>query len=596
MCGIYSICSKDKISFHSFFQALKELEYRGYDSAGLSYLNINKLVTLKTTKNISSLEKKINKQNKSGLIIGHTRWATHGKPTIKNCHPHVSKNILIVHNGIVENFQELKKSKYLRNKKFFTDTDSEVISHLIDHFYLNEKNLSKAVYKVGKIIKGSNAFLCIDKNDTSTLVAYKNKTPLFFGLKKNNQLIFSSDTNAMKVDLNKYYFLKNNEIIVVKNNNFKCYDSSYNLTKINLIKYKKNSLNEDKIKLKKDSITYSEIASQKELLPEIYNRYKSFSKKLDSIKKPKEIVIIGCGSSYNAAMLGKYNFELISQIPTNIYRPSEFTFFKKNLKNILYIFLSQSGETADTCDLLESNKTFFKNSLSLVNNIDSRLVKGSKHSIDLSMGIEKGVAATKTFTGQIAMLYLMATYFKFNKNYKLKKLDTHHFNNFFNVEKKVKSIAKKFHKSKNFFILGRNYTYPIALEAALKIKEISYIHSEGSLSSEMKHGPIALLDDKFPILYLLSCNKNTVLKEITNLYEAHTRSKRIILFATSNSIKMIDRKFLSEINFIEIPNETEEILPIYYTLLVQLLSFHLAKFNNLSIDQPRNLAKVVTVA
>ncbi len=596
MCGIYSICSKDKISFNSFFKALKELEYRGYDSAGLSYLDINKLVTLKTTKNISFLEKKINKQNKSCLIIGHTRWATHGKPTIKNCHPHVSKNILIVHNGIVENFQELKKSKYLRNIKFLTDTDSEVISHLIDYFYLNEKNLSKAVYRVGKIIKGSNAFLCIDKNDTSTLVAYKNKTPLFFGLKKNNQLIFSSDTNAMKVDLNKYYFLKNNEIIEVKNNNFKCYDSSYNLTKINLLKYKKNFLNEDKLKLKKDSITYSEIVSQKKLLPEIYNRYKSFSKKLDSIRKPKEIIIIGCGSSYNAAMLGKYNFELISQIPTNIYRPSEFTFFKKNLKNILYIFLSQSGETADTCDLLESNKIFFKNSLSLVNNIDSRLVKGSKHSIDLSMGIEKGVAATKTFTGQIAMLYLMATYFKFNKNYKLKKLDTHHFNNFFKVENKVKSIAKKFHKSKNFFILGRNCTYPIALEAALKIKEISYIHSEGSLSSEMKHGPIALLDDKFPILYLLSCNKNTVLKEITNLYEAHTRSKRIILFATSNSIKMIDRKFLSEINFIEIPNETEEILPVYYTLLVQLLSFHLAKFNNLSIDQPRNLAKVVTVA
>ena len=596
MCGIYSICSKDKISFNSFFKALKELEYRGYDSAGLSYLDINKLVTLKTTKNISFLEKKINKQNKSCLIIGHTRWATHGKPTIKNCHPHVSKNILIVHNGIVENFQELKKSKYLRNKKFLTDTDSEVISHLIDYFYLNEKNLSKAVYRVGKIIKGSNAFLCIDKNDTSTLVAYKNKTPLFFGLKKNNQLIFSSDTNAMKVDLNKYYFLKNNEIIEVKNNNFKCYDSSYNLTKINLLKYKKNFLNEDKLKLKKDSITYSEIVSQKKLLPEIYNRYKSFSKKLDSIRKPKEIIIIGCGSSYNAAMLGKYNFELISQIPTNIYRPSEFTFFKKNLKNVLYIFLSQSGETADTCDLLESNKIFFKNSLSLVNNIDSRLVKGSKHSIDLSMGIERGVAATKTFTGQIVLLYLMATYFKFNKSYKLKKLNTHHFNNFFNVENKIKSIAKKFHKSKNFFILWRNYTYPIALEAALKIKEISYIHSEGSLSSEMKHGPIALLDDKFPILYLLSSNKNTVLKEITNLYEAHTRSKRIILFATTKSIKMIDHKFLSEINFVEIPNETEEILPIYYTLLVQLLSFHLAKFNNLSIDQPRNLAKVVTVA
>jgi len=596
MCGIYSIYSKDNISFDSFFDALKELEYRGYDSAGLSYLNKNRFVTCKTTKKISHLEKKINHKNISSLMIGHTRWATHGKPTIKNCHPHISSNILLVHNGIVENFQELKKSKYLSKKKFITETDSEVIAHLIEHFYKVKRNLSKAVHEVGKIIKGSNAFLCIDKNNSKTLVGYKNKTPLFFGLKKNKEMIFSSDTNAMKVNLDKYYFLKNHEIIEIKDNNFKCYDSTYNSVSVEFVKYTKLFLSSKKSKLQKNSITYSEIISQKKLLPQIYKGHKSFFNKFESISKPSEIVIIGCGSSYNAAMLGKYNFELISQIPTTTYRPSEFTFFKKNSKGTLYIFLSQSGETADTCDLLEANKKFFENSLSIVNNLDSRLAKTTKYSLDLSLGIEKGVAATKTFTGQISLLYLIAKYFDNQNNSKLRILNDSNFRSFFNIENKVKLIAEKFHKSKNFFILGRNYTYPIALEAALKIKEIAYIHSEGSLSSEMKHGPIALLDDKFPILYLLSSNKNTVLKEVTNLYEAHTRSKKIILIGSASSIKIIDSKFLSQIDYIQIPNKSEEILPIYFTVLIQFLAFHLAKCNNLSIDQPRNLAKVVTVA
>ena len=595
MCGIYSIYSKKEIEFQSFFKSLRELEYRGYDSAGLSYLKKNNFITCKTTKKIDSLEQKVDKKVKSSLILGHTRWATHGKPTLKNCHPHSCKKILLVHNGIVENFHELKKSKYLINNKFLTETDSEVIVQLVEYFYSIEKNLSKAVFEVGKILKGSNAFLCLDKTQPEILVSYKNKTPLFFGLKKDKQSIFSSDTNAMKVDLDSYYFLKNEEVLEVNSQGFVCFNSKYKKVEVKLLKYKRNSDFSNNIVSKANSITYNEMISQKSLIPKLFNNPKDILDKIREKGRPKEIVIIGCGSSYNAAMLGKYYFESISKIPTSIYRPSEFTFFNQNLKKVLYIFISQSGETADTCDLLESNKEFFKDSLSIVNNIDSRLVKNTKDSINLSLGIEKGVAATKTFTGQIAILNLMSFCFTEGSKVTIPKLDSD-YKTFFNVEEEVKRIAEKFYKAKNFFILGRNFTYPIALEAALKIKEISYIHSEGSLSSEMKHGPIALLDNNFPILYLLSNDKGTVLKEIMNLYEAHTRSKKIILFATTDSIELIDPEFLSQIEFISIPEKTPSVLPLYFTLLAQLLSYHLAKLNNLSIDQPRNLAKVVTVA
>jgi len=595
MCGIYSIYSKKEIEFQSFFKSLRELEYRGYDSAGFSYLKKNNFITCKTTKKIDSLEQKVDKKVKSSLILGHTRWATHGKPTLKNCHPHSCKKILLVHNGIVENFHELKKSKYLINNKFVTETDSEVIVQLVEYFYSMEKNLSKAVFEVGKILKGSNAFLCLDKTQPEILVSYKNKTPLFFGLKKDKQSIFSSDTNAMKVGLDSYYFLKNEEVLEVNSQGFVCYNSKYKKVEVKLLKYKRNSDFSNNIVSKANSITYNEMISQKSLIPKLFNNPKDILDKIREKGRPKEIVIIGCGSSYNAAMLGKYYFESISKIPTSIYRPSEFTFFNQNLKKVLYIFVSQSGETADTCDLLESNKEFFKDSLSIVNNIDSRLVKNTKDSINLSLGIEKGVAATKTFTGQIAILHLMSFCFTEGSKVTIPKLDSD-YKTFFNVEEDVKRIAEKFYKAKNFFILGRNFTYPIALEAALKIKEISYIHSEGSLSSEMKHGPIALLDNNFPILYLLSNDKSTVLKEIMNLYEAHTRSKKIILFATTGSIELIDPEFLSQIEFISIPEKIPSVLPLYFTLLAQLLSYHLAKLNNLSIDQPRNLAKVVTVA
>jgi glucosamine--fructose-6-phosphate aminotransferase (isomerizing) len=260
--------------------------------------------------------------------------------------------------------------------------------------------------------------------------------------------------------------------------------------------------------------------------------------------------------------------------------------------------MSQSGETADTCDLLETNADYFKNSLSIVNQPDSRLVRNTRLFLNLDLGIEKGVAATKTFTGQLVYLYSLAMIFSDKRNKKPSNLIkfNRHYLKIFSLQRKIANIAKKFYRSKNFFILGRNYHYPIALEASLKIKEIAYIHAEASLSSEMKHGPIALLDKNFPIIFLISDNQDSILKEITNLYEAKSRSNRIILLATSNAIQKLDKNFLKEISLIEIPNVEEDLLPILFTVPLQYFAYHLAKLNNLSVDQPRNLAKVVTVA
>jgi len=598
MCGIFSIYSKKDIKTNSFIRSLKELEYRGYDSAGVAFFEKDKIKTIKTTLKIKDLESKLQDDIKTSLIVGHTRWATHGNPSIKNCHPHHCKNVVVVHNGIMENYDELKKSNFIKKNKIKSDTDTEILAHLISYFLTKTGSLAKSVAKVGKIIKGSNAFLCLDKKDPKLIVAYKNKTPLYFGIKRNGEFLFSSDLNAMKSGLDRYYFLNNEDLIEISDYKIKCFDKNMKIKKLNMNLYKTQLLRNKKKSNSENSITYEEINSQKFLIPKMFNAFKIIKDKTKTITNPNEIVIIGCGSSYNASLLGKYYFEQISSIPTSVYRPSEFTFLKTNNKKILYIFISQSGETADTCDLLENNRDYFKNSLSIVNQPESRLALNTKLFLNLNMGIEKGVASTKTFTGQLVYLYLLSIIFNSKTDTKLpnKEYFKKNFLKIFSLEDKIKSIAKKFYKYKNCFVLGRNYNYPISLEGALKIKEISYIHAEGSLSPEMKHGPIALIDTNFPVIYLISNDKDTILKEIINLHETKSRSNKIILLANSTTIEKLDKKFLDSIDFIEIPNIKEHLLPIFFIIPLQYLSYHVGKLKKISVDQPRNLAKVVTVA
>ncbi len=592
MCGIYTSLSKEDISSIDFLNSLSELEYRGYDSAGVTILDKNKKYkSYKTLSKIDDLKLKISKGESSSLMIGHTRWATHGKPNIKNCHPHIIDNLSLVHNGVVENYDDLKKNKIFKNVQFKSETDTEMILRLIQIFY-KSNTLVDAIKKTSKLIKGSNAFVCsnIDKGNDE-LVAYKNNTPLYFGLKKNGEKVFSSDVNAMLVSLKGYYYLNNNDIIQITKKNVILYNDKKKkivLTKIPNTKFKK-------AKVTSSSHTYSEIKEQRKIIPNYLKNFEKIYKVVSKIKKPNEINIIGCGSSYNAGLLAKAFLEKNSNIPTSVYRPSEFNFFLNN-KNKLFIFISQSGETADICSLIESKKEFFSNSLSLVNNDDSRLIRESRYNINLNVGLERGVAATKTFSSQIMVLNIISKILsKDKKNNDLLLPSTNILNKLFSHEKEIIKLSKKYSKFRNLFVLGRNYNFPIACEAALKIKEISYIHAEGAPSSEIKHGPIALFDKKFPVIFLVSNKKETIHSEISSLNEIISRTNNVFLIAPDTVVKKLDRKILSKIDFIAVPDFQNDMAPILYLIILQLFSYHLAKFKKLPIDQPRNLAKVVTV-
>ena len=590
MCGIYSSLSTNKILCSDFLISLKELEYRGYDSAGLVTLDKNKKYkSYKTLSKIDDLKLKISKEESSSLLIGHTRWATHGKPNIKNCHPHIIENLSIVHNGVVENYDDLKKNKIFKNVKFKTDTDTEMILLLI-YNYCKSNSFINAVKKTIKLIKGSNAFVCSNiGKDINELAAYKNNTPLYFGIKNNGEKVFSSDVNAMSNSLKGYYYLDNNDIVHITNKN----TALYNKKNKRIVLKKIVDSNFKRPKIVSSCYTYSEIKDQKKIISTYGKNIQKIYKVVRKIKKPNEINIIGCGSSYNAGLLAKAFLEKNSNIPTSVYRPSEFNFFLNN-KNKLFIFISQSGETADICSLIESKKEFFSNSLSIVNNDDSRLVRESKYNINLNVGLERGVAATKTFSSQILVLNIISKILSKDNN-NLVFPSSSVINKLFSYEKEIIKLSKKYSKFKNLFVLGRNYNFPIACEAALKIKEISYIHAEGAPSSEIKHGPIALFDNKFPVIFLVSNKKETIHSEISSLNEVISRTNNIFLIAPDTVVKKLDPKTLSKIDVIAVPDFQNDMAPILYLIILQLFSYHLAKSKKLNIDQPRNLAKVVTV-
>ena len=594
MCGIYTTFSDKPITSSKFLVSLKDLEYRGYDSAGITFFSGSKYKTFKTLKKISDLQIKVPKTEKSKIIIGHTRWATHGKPSIKNSHPHIIKDLAIVHNGVIENFDDLKNNKYLSSYEFKTETDTELILLLIHHF-CKKLSFKDSVLKTSKLIKGSNAFICSKVNsDKKEMVAYKNNTPLYFGIKLNGERVFSSDLNSIKKNLKGYYYLENNEIFHLEENRESLFskDSTKKKIYLNNVEVRKRT---SKRKIK-DSITYSEIKEQKSYILQFEKIILKIQKKINAITKPSEIVIIGCGSSYNVGNLGKIFIEKNSKISVSVFRPSEYFPVSDN-KNRLFIFISQSGETADVCSLLESNQLHFKNSLSIVNNNDSRLVRDTSMSINLDAGIEKGVAATKTFTAQTLILYAISKVLE-NKNIKIKDfsyIKENLINKIFRLEDNIKNISKKYSKFKNLFVLGRNYNFPIATEIALKIKEIAYIHAEGGLSSEIKHGPIALLDKKFPVILLISNDKKTIHNEITSLNEIVSRTTKVVVVAQESVVKKFDMKISSLIDIISIPDYEGDLVSLTYLIPLQLLSYHLAKNKSLSIDQPRNLAKVVTV-
>ncbi len=599
MCGIFGYIGKRE-SISLLLDGLKKLEYRGYDSAGICVIDNEKnLKVIKKRGRISELEKDLKlKEIKGNIGIAHTRWATHGEPNEINAHPHLDckKEIAIVHNGIIENYQSLKTFLKKRGHKIISKTDSEILAHLIEEFY--QTNLKEAVKKALKLVEGAFGLAVIHKNEEKIIVARKG-SPLVIGLGKGEMFI-ASDVPALLNQTKKVIYLNDNEIGEIKKENYSI--EKLNGDKVNEKIYEIKWTAEEMEKGKFKHFMLKEIFEQPDSIRNtLRGRVKKGKIKLTlnlNIKAIKRIIITGCGTSWHSGLIGKYLIEKIAQIPVEVDYASEFRYRNPLIKKgDLIIVISQSGETADTLAALKEAKKKKARTLGIVNVVGSSIAREVDCGIYLHAGPEIGVASTKAFTSQIVALLLLALFIKQEKGEKigkslLKELEKLpiKIKSILNNSEKIRDIAKKFKSSSNFLYLGRGINFPVALEGALKLKEISYIHAEGYPAAEMKHGPIALIDENMPVVFVAPKDK-TYEKILSNMEEIKARKGKIIAFVNFEDKKI---KHLADI-FLKIPKTEEEISPIVNIIPLQLLAYHIAELKGIDVDKPRNLAKSVTV-
>jgi len=604
MCGIIGIASNKPVSIN-IINSLKKLEYRGYDSAGLATLSNEIINEKKCSGRVEELEKILFKSPSKGNIgIGHVRWATHGIPNVINAHPHSSEQVSVVHNGIIENSDEIKKELESKGLKFKSQTDTEVITLLITEALKENKPLD-SVFKTLKRLKGSFALGIIFKNFSDTIIGARRGSPLAVGYAKEENYI-GSDSYALKSMTNKISYLDDGEICVLTKDLVSFYNEK--LKKINKKIYTMSE-NEDAI----DKGEYKHF-----MLKEIYEQpitiKNCISEYIDSLKKNINIInfpiepnninkifLIGCGTAYNSCLTAKYWFEELTTIDVEVDIASEFRYRKLrfNSKN-LYIFVSQSGETADTAAALDLCKKNNVKTCSVVNVMESSIARNSDWVLPIYAGTEIGVASTKAFLGQLVVLYILGlklailrknidqkTYENNIKN--LKKLPES-IKECINQESNVQLMAKEFLTAKGSMFLGRGSSFPIALEGALKLKELSYLHAEGYPAGEMKHGPLALIEEGLPVIILAPKDKYFE-KTISNMQEVIARGGKI-LFITDNKKESLNEN----IRFgFRVPYLDNLLSPILLTLPLQMLAYHVALLKNCDVDKPRNLAKSVTV-
>ena len=604
MCGIIGIASNKPVSIN-IINSLKKLEYRGYDSAGLAILNNNEINEKKCSGRVDQLEQILFKSPTEGNIgIGHVRWATHGVPNMLNAHPHSSEVVSVVHNGIIENSDEIKKNLEQKGLKFKSQTDTEVITLLITEALKKNEPLD-SVFKSLKKLKGSFALGIIFKNYNNIIIGARRGSPLAIGY-SNEENYLGSDSYALKSMTNKISYLNDGELCILTKDQVSFYDES--LKKINK---KIHTMSEDDTEVDKGKYKHfmlKEIFEQPTTIKNCINEYIDGLKKDINIYnfpiKPNnisKIVLIGCGSAYNSCLTAKYWFEELTSIEVDVDIASEFRYrkLKFNSKN-LYIFVSQSGETADTAAALDICKKNKVKTCSIINVIESTIARNSDWVLPIHAGTEIGVASTKAFLGQLIVLYILclklasarkdinqSSYVKSIKNLKNlpeaieKCLDT---------ESNVQLMAREFIKAKGSMFLGRGTSFPIALEGALKLKELSYLHAEGYPAGEMKHGPLALIEKGLPVIVIAPKDKYFE-KTLSNMQEVISRGGKI-LFITDNKKELINEN----IRFgIRVPSTDSLLAPILLTIPLQLLAYHVALLKNCDIDKPRNLAKSVTV-
>lgn len=604
MCGIVGYIGNKK-AIPILIDGLKKLEYRGYDSAGISVLENNKISIIKDKGRVNNLENLLVDTNSNATVgIAHTRWATHGKPSKINSHPHMdnSNTFSIVHNGIIENYKDIKKFLMDNGYKFLSETDTEVIPNLIAYYY-KSNDLLHAVALACKDLNGSFAIEVLCKDYPDRIIVSKKDSPLVIGTTKNENYI-ASDIPAILSYSKDFYILNDNEIAEVFSDKLKFYNN--NLEKISK---KIENISWDSSAIEKngyEDFMLKEIHEQSSSIREtigatlsnknIEINNLSFSK--DFLSSFNKIFIIACGTAMHAGLAVKQSFEKLCKIPVEVDVASEFR-YRDPLVNshTLSIFISQSGETADTIGALKLAKSKGSTTLAISNVIGSSITREADFYIYTHAGPEIAVASTKAYTSQLVLLNILALYFaeilnsvQFETINKIKKSLLELPKKVEEVllnDKKIEKVAKDICKSSNMFFLGRGIDYPVAMEGSLKLKEISYIHSEAYPAGELKHGPIALIDSDFPVLGIIT-DEFLSSKTISNLQEVVSRGAKTIVITNQKIDNLFDYT-------IEIPEINTFLSPIISVIPLQLLSYYIAKFKGLDVDKPRNLAKSVTV-
>lgn len=588
MCGIVGYAGKTNV-IKNIMTGLKSLEYRGYDSSGIAYLDKNNNIKIyKKVGQIKNLDQILNYEDEANLGISHTRWATHGGVTDANAHPHNQGKITLVHNGIIENYEELKKELEKEGYNFKSSTDSEVAAALIDKLYKENKDMLKTLVILKDKLKGSYAFNIINSDIPNKIYGIRKDVPLIVGVSDHGNM-FASDIPAILHVTNKYIVLNNNEIVELEQDNIKYYNSEgKEITK----EVKEYAGTIDSIsKNGYDHFMLKEINEESEVVKNILNLYTKNNKIKDiyNIKKYKNIDIVACGSASFAGQIGKYYIEKYANIKTDVYYASEYR-YQKNFftKDTLVILISQSGETADTLAALKLAKENGIDTLAIVNRRDSSIAREADSVIYTEAGIEVAVATTKAYLAQVLILLLLA--FKDNnKETKLLedlKLLPNLITKYIN-EYDYSNIAEILKDKEHIFYLGRGIDYYLSMEGSLKLKEISYIHSEAFQAGELKHGSISLIDKDFGVVSVVT-DKTISDKTISNLKEVSARGAKIITITNIKDNNFADYTILVE--------DYDEILnPLLVIVPMQMLAYNVAKLRNCDIDKPRNLAKSVTV-
>lgn len=614
MCGIVAYLGK-KEAYPILLKGLKRLEYRGYDSAGIALINDDLLVYKKQGK-VSNLEEYAKGKPTNAFIgIGHTRWATHGAPNDLNAHPHASGDgrLVLVHNGIIENYASLKEALEKEGHTFSSETDTEVLIHLIEEVQKRENlSLEESVRLALTRVVGAYAIVVMDKNDPEKLVAAKKGSPLVIGIGKDEDFFVASDATPLIEYTNRVIYLQEEEVaVMIKKNHSLGIKTLKNEVQTPFI-HELDMQIETIEKGGYEHFMLKEIHEQPQTIADCMRgrvnaeegwiKMAGIEEFAENFAKAQRIIIVACGTSWHSALIAEYLFEDLARLSVEVEYASEFRYRNPVItENDIVIAISQSGETADTLAALQLAKEKNAKTYGVVNVVGSSIARITDAGSYIHAGPEIGVASTKAFTGQVTLLTMMAlavakmrgtieeTYFKGllaalenipeKVEQVLKSCDAH-----------IKYIASEIKDRQNALYLGRGYNFPVALEGALKLKEISYIHAEGYPAAEMKHGPIALIDEQMPV-FVVATNKSAYEKVLTNIQEVKARKGFVIAIVTEGD------KVISGIadNTIEIPDTLEPLTPLLSVIPMQLLSYHIAAMRGCNIDQPRNLAKSVTV-